>query len=125
MIRFVHKGDFEKTRKFFKRAQERRYMASLDQYARECVKALSAATPEDSGETASSWGYKVSQESGGFKITFTNDNIVDGYNVAILIQYGHGTRGGTYVEGQDFINPVIRPAFDKIVDEMWREVTSS
>lgn len=95
----------------------------LDKYGKMGVEALSAATPIDSGVTASSWGYTIKKDSTTAEISFTNSSVNKGVNVAILIQYGHGTRNGGYVKGVDYINPAMRPIFEKIADDAWREVT--
>lgn len=124
MIKFKHKGNFNITETFFKRNITPKYMALLEKYAREGVNALREATPKDSGETADSWNYSIQyySDSGKVIISWLNDNISDGVPVAILIQYGHGTRNGGYVQGRDFINPTLRPLFDKIANEVWKEV---
>lgn len=123
-IRFTHKGNFSKTEKFFERCKNLFKMGTLDKYGREGVAALSMATPVDTGKTAASWRYEVINESGMLKLTFINDELIStGTPLAILIQYGHGTRNGGWVEGTDFINPAIKPVFDKIADELWKEVT--
>ena len=98
-------------------------MGILDKYGREGVEALSAATPVDSGKTASSWKYDIEHSSRGASISFSNTNINKGVNIAIILQYGHGTRNGGYVQGRDYINPAIQPVFDRIVNEAWKEVT--
>jgi hypothetical protein len=123
MITFKHQGDFKNTEKLFKGLVSPDYMRILDKYAREGVEALSSATPVDSGETAKSWGYEITANSKGIKIIWTNSNIVNGVPIAVLIQYGHATRNGGYVQGRDFINPAIRPIFDKISDEIWKGVS--
>lgn len=97
-------------------------MQVLDRYAQAGVLALQSATPVESGETAYSWDYKITQKGSTFKITWTNSHVVDGIPIAILIQYGHATRNGGYVEGKDYINPALKPIFDKIAEEAWKEV---
>lgn len=97
----------------------------LDKYGREGAAALSAATPVDSGATANSWGYEVRREAGGMTLTWTNGNVVGGVPVAILLQYGHGTGTGGYVSGRDYINPTLRPLFDRIANDVWKAVTSA
>lgn len=124
MISFRHKGDFSKTLGFLERAKEAVKIGDLDKYGREGVAALSSATPVDSGETASSWYYEIKHENGSASITFNNSNINDGVPIAIILQYGHGTGTGGWVEGRDYINPAIQPIFDKIVDAAWKEVTN-
>ncbi len=123
MIRFEHRGDFSKLTSFFEKAREAVHLGNLDKYGREGVAALAAATPVDSGETAASWGYKIQNGNSVSSITFTNSNINDGVSIAIILQYGHGTRNGGWVEGRDYINPAIQPVFDKIVEDAWKEVT--
>lgn len=122
MISFNHKGDLSKTTKFLLNAKLRSPLEILRKYGQAGVEALAAATPVDSGKTASSWGYKISNVGKNYKITWTNSNVSDGSLIAILIQYGHGTRNGGYVQGTDYINPAIRPIFDNIAEAAWREV---
>jgi hypothetical protein len=123
MIIISHSGSFNNTENFFKRSVSREYLLALEKYGREGVAALASATPVDTGETANSWDYNVVMTSGGFKIEWGNSHVESGIPIAVLIQYGHGTRNGGYVQGRDFINPVIQPIFDKIADEIWKEVT--
>ena len=123
MISFRQKGDFSKLNKFLERAKEAARLSKLDKYGREGVAALSSATPVDSGETANSWFYKIEHKKGSASITFCNSNINQGVPIAIILQYGHGTGTGGWVEGRDYINPAIRPIFDRIVDAAWKEVT--
>ena len=122
MIRFRQKGDFSKLTRFLERAKEAVKIGDLDKYGREGVAALSSMTPIDSGETAKSWYYKIENQNGKARILFCNSNINDGVPIAIILQYGHGTRNGGWVEGRDYINPAIQPIFDKIADNAWREV---
>lgn len=124
MIRFGGKGDFSKTKRYLTRLKEAVRLGILDKYGKAGVAALSSATPVDSGKTASSWSYDVSQNQTGAKITFYNSNINKGVNIAIILQYGHGTGTGGWVEGRDYINPAIQPVFDKLVESVWKEVTS-
>lgn len=123
MIIFRQQGDFSKFTKFLERAKEAVHLGNLDKYGREGVAALSSATPVDSGETATSWYYKIENKKGSVSITFYNSNVQNGVPIAIILQYGHGTRNGGWVEGRDYINPAIQPIFDKIVESAWREVT--
>lgn len=123
MIKFRHKGDFSKTTSFLERAKQSVRLGVLDKYGRAGVAALASATPVDSGLTASSWYYKIENKSGSSTISFFNSNIQNGVPIAIILQYGHGTRNGGWVQGRDYINPAIRPIFDQIVKEVWREVT--
>lgn len=118
MITFRQKGNFEKTSVFFSRLKNLFDTGMLDKYGREAVEALSSATPVDTGKTAASWRYEIKQYKYGMKIEFFNDNVVDGVNVAILIQYGHSTRNHAWVQGRDYINPAIRPIFDRLSEEL-------
>ncbi len=123
MITFRHKGDFSKATKYFEKALESVKLGKLDKYGREGVAALSSATPVDTGKTANSWNYEIFYQNRSVYITFNNTNIVNGVPIAIILQYGHATRNGGYVQGRDYINPAIRPVFDRIVDDAWEEVT--
>lgn len=124
MIRFGGKGDFSKTKKYLSRLKDAVRLEILDKYGKAGVAALSSATPVDSGKTASSWSYDISQNQTGAKITYYNSNVNKGVNIAIILQYGHGTGTGGWVEGRDYINPAIQPVFDKLVESVWKEVTS-
>ena len=123
MVTFRQKGDFSKLTKYFERLKEVVKLGDLDKYGREGVAALSSATPKDTGLTADSWYYEIENKNGSVKITFNNSNIQNGVPIAIILQYGHGTRNGGFVEGIDYINPAIRPIFEKIANDAWREVT--
>lgn len=123
MITFRQKGDFSKLTRFLERAKEAVHIGDLDKYGREGVKALSSATPVETGLTAKSWTYKIEQQKGSVSISFNNTNIQNGVPIAIILQYGHGTRNGGWVQGRDYINPAIQPIFDRIVEEAWKEVT--
>lgn len=123
MISFRQKGDFSKLTRFLERAKESVKIGDLDKYGRAGVAALSSATPIDSGKTANSWSYEITNKDGSVTITFNNSNIQNGVPIAIILQYGHGTRNGGWVQGRDYINPAIQPVFDEIVDKAWREVT--
>ena len=123
MITFRQKGDFSKLTKFLERAKEVVKLGDLDKYGREGVAALASATPVDSGKTASSWRYEIKNKNGTGTTSFYNSNIQNGVPIAIILQYGHGTRNGGWVQGRDYINPAIQPIFDKIANEAWREVT--
>ena len=123
MISFRQKGDFSKLTRFLERAKESVKIGDLDKYGREGVAALSSATPIDSGKTANSWSYEITNKDGSVTITFNNSNIQNGVPIAIILQYGHGTRNGGWVQGRDYMNPAIQPVFDEIVDKAWREVT--
>ena len=123
MISFRQKGDFSKLTRFLERAKESVKIGDLDKYGREGVAALSSATPIDSGKTANSWSYEITNKDGSVTITFNNSNIQNGVPIAIILQYGHGTRNGGWVQGRDYINPAIQPIFDENVNNAWREVT--
>ena len=123
MISFRQKGDFKKLTRYLERAKEVVKLGDLDKYGREGVQALSSATPVDSGLTASSWYYTIENKNGTSKIMFNNSNIQNGVPIAVILQYGHGTGTGGWVEGRDYINPAIRPIFEKIAESAWREVT--
>lgn len=125
MISFRQKGDFSKLTKFLERAKESVKLGDLDKYGRAGVEALASATPVASGLTASSWYYKIENKNGSATITFLNRNIQNGVPIAIILQYGHGTGTGGWVQGRDYINPAIQPIFDKIADDAWKEVTKS
>lgn len=125
MISFKQKGDFSKLTRFLERAKEAVHLGDLDRYGREGVAALSSATPIDSGLTASSWYYEIENKKGSVTISFHNSNIQNGIPIAIILQYGHGTGTGGWVQGRDYINPAIQPIFDKMANDAWREVTKS
>lgn len=123
MISFRQKGDFSKLTRFLERAKETVKLGDLDKYGRAGVTALSSVTPIKTGKTANSWSYEIVNKSGSAEIVFTNSNIQNGVPIAIILQYGHGTKNGGWVQGRDYINPAIQPIFDEIVDNAWREVT--
>ena len=123
MISFRQKGDFSKLDRYLERAKEAARLSVLDKYGREGVAALESATPKDSGETASSWYYRIEHSKGSSSIGFYNANVNKGVLIAIILQYGHGTGTGGWVEGIDYINPAIQPIFNKIADAAWKEVT--
>ena len=123
MIRFRQKGDFSKLTRYFERVKEVVRLGDLDKYGRAGVAALASATPVDSGLTASSWYYKIENKGGSVTISFHNSNIQNGVPIAIILQYGHGTGTGGWVEGRDYINHAIQPIFDEIANNAWREVT--
>lgn len=127
MITVQHSGSLKKTEAFLKRLERKRRSRILDsvleRYAIQGVDALSNATPIDTSETSKSWGYKITVKPHETTIEWFNTNVVDGRPIAVLIQYGHATRNGGYVKGRDFINPAIQPIFDKIMDDVWKQVT--
>lgn len=120
MIKITQKGSFRNAEQFFDNSKNlsRRLRTAFERYGAQGVEALRAATPKDSGLTANSWSYTIED----WGIGFNNSNIQNGYSVALLIQYGHGTKSGVYVEGIDYINPALRPIFDAIAQECWKEV---
>lgn len=122
-IKLTSKGSFKNTFKLLNTIKRRSYFDALRIYAERGVNALANATPVDTGKTASSWGYEIVEEDGRLKIIWTNDNINHHVPIAIIIQYGHATRNGGWVEGIDYINPALRPIFEEIRDNVWREVT--
>ncbi len=117
-------GNFSKTYNFLNRVRQKDFHNVLDMWGREGVAALSSATPRDTGETAESWKYDIIMYHNHSKIIWSNTNVNDGIPIAILIQYGHGTKNGAYVEGIDFINPAMKPIFEQLADSIWKEVTS-
>lgn len=123
MITFRQKGDFSKLTRYLEKVKETVKLGDLDKYGREGVAALASATPVDTGLTANSWYYKIENQNGRVSISFLNSNVNKGVPIAIILQYGHGTRNGGWVQGRDYINPAIQPIFDKIVESAWKEVT--
>lgn len=123
MISFKHTGDFSKLTRYLEKVKNVVHVGDLDKYGRQGVAALASATPVDSGLTASSWSYEIENKGGTARITFHNSNIQNGIPIAILLQYGHGTRNGGWVQGRDYINPAIQPIFDEIANAAWKEVT--
>lgn len=123
MITFRHKGDFSKLNRYFERVREAAKIGVLDKYGQAGVAALRSATPVDSGKTANSWTYEIERQNGSVSIVFNNTNINKGVPIAIILQYGHGTGTGGWVQGRDYINPAIQPVFDKIANDAWEEVT--
>lgn len=122
-ITFRQKGDFSKATKFLERAKEAVHLGDLDKYGRAGVAALAAATPVDTGKTAASWRHEIVQEKGVARILFCNSNIQNGVPIAIILQYGHGTGTGGWVQGRDYINPAIQPIFEQIAKNAWNEIT--
>lgn len=125
MIRFRQKGDFSKLMRFMERAKNAVHLGDLDKYGREGVAALASATPFETGLTANSWYYEIVRKNGSVSIQFFNSNVQNGIPIAIIIQYGHATGTGGWVEGRDYINPAVRPVFDRIASNAWKEVTKS
>lgn len=124
MITFQTHGDFSNTEKFLANFKFSKIRKVLDVYGRKGVAALAANTPVESGKTASSWDYEITTTKTGISLIWTNSNVKDGVNIAVILQYGHGTRGGGWVEGIDYINPALQPIFREIADDAWREVTA-
>lgn len=123
MISIKQRGNFDKTEKFLKKSFGRDYVSVLEKYGQQGVSALSAYTPVDSGLTASSWSYRIIQNESSLSVVWENSNVQKGINIALILQYGHGTRNGGYVRGRDYINPALKPIFDKMADAAWKEVT--
>lgn len=123
MISFRQRGDFSKLTRFLERAKEAVHLGDLDKYGRAGVAALASATPVDSGLTATSWYYEITNKDGAVAISFKNSNVQNGVPIAIILQYGHATGTGGWVQGRDYINPAIQPLFDQIANDAWKEVT--
>jgi len=123
MITFKQRGDFSKVNRYLERLLNLFKSGKLDEYGRQGVEALSRATPKDTGKTAESWAYEIERAKGHISVVWYNTNVNDGVNIAVILQYGHGTRNGGYVVGRDYINPALQPIFEKMADELWREVT--
>ena len=124
-VKFEVSGGFTKTERFLNRMKRREYLNVLDEFGRDGVQALRNATPVDSGATAEAWNYEIKRTRDYTEIIWTNSNINDGVPIAVILQYGHGTGTGGYVQGRDYINPAIRPIFDKIAEKAWKVVTSA
>lgn len=125
MFSLTSSGSFKKTEAFLHAMQRLNIMAILDKHGRDGVSALSAATPMETGLAASSWDYEVERRGGVYSITWMNHDVENGFPVAIMLQFGYGTGTGGYVSGIDYINPAVRPIFDRIADEVWKVVTSA
>lgn len=124
-VKFEVSGGFTKTERFLNRMKRREYLNVLDEFGRDGVQALRNATPVDSGATAEAWDYEIKRTRNYTEIVWTNSNVNDGVPIAVILQYGHGTGTGGYVQGRDYINPAIRPIFDKIAEKAWKVVTSA
>ena len=122
MISFRQKGDFSRLTGYLERVEGSVRLDWLDKYGREGVGALAAATPVDSGRTAASWYYRIERKKGTVSLTFRNANVQNGVPIAIILQYGHGTGTGGWVQGRDYINPALQPIFDRIAEDAWKEV---
>ena len=124
-IQLKSTGDYSKITRFLEGARKKLKLKTVfDSYGEKGVKALQEATPKDSGLTASMWRYEVNESNGQMTLSFHNDNVNKGVNIAIILQYGHGTGTGGWVEGRDYINPAIQPIFDEMAEKIWKEVTS-
>jgi len=123
MIGIKVTGAFSKTTKYLEKLKAGAKLSFLDEYGKAGVAALASATPVDTGLTSSSWYYKIVRGVNTTSLVFCNSNVQNGVPIAIILQYGHGTRNGGWVEGRDYINPAIQPIFDKITNEAWKEVT--
>ena len=123
MISFRQKGDFSKLDHYFERVKEAAKIGVLDKYGQAGVSALSSATPVESGKTAGSWYYEIKRQNGSVALEFYNSNVNNGVPIAVILQFGHGTGTGGWVQGRDYINPAIQPIFDKIAEDAWKEVT--
>ena len=123
MFSITHKGDFSKTTNFLDRALRRDYLSYLRVYGERGVSALRSATPRDSGITADSWDYKIVENASGVSIVWTNEVDAGKAPLAVMLQYGHGTRNGGYVQGRDYINPALQPIFDEIAKDAWNSLT--
>lgn len=124
-MEFVHQGNFSNTKQFLKKAAHFNsdVAVTLKSLGSLGVQALQTSTPRDTGKTASSWGYEIVREKDKTSIIWTNTNVVNHVNIAVILQTGHATRNGGYVQGRDYINPAIRPVFDKIADDAWKAVS--
>lgn len=122
ILRFETRGNFQKTNKFLSGLIGHHYERVLEKYAQMGVAALSAATPKDTGKTAQSWDYDIKMEGDRLVVEWTNSNINKHVNIALILQYGHGTRTGGWVEGRDYINPAMQPIFDKMAQVAWKEL---
>lgn len=122
MIRCTVKGDFKKTTSFLNRIRKLDFESTLTKYAEEGVQALASATPKVTGKTAASWNYEIVRSKGRISIFWTNDNFNDGVPIAVVLDYGHATANGGFVQGRHYISPAIQPVFDRIADAAWKEV---
>ena len=122
-VTISNKGDFAKTFNFLNSSKNINIDSILDKYGKQGVSLLASSTPIDSGLTAQSWSYVIEKSKGKTSIIWKNTNVINGVNIAVILQYGHGTKNGGYVQGRDYINPVIQPIFDRMTEEIWKEVT--
>lgn len=124
IVSVTQRGNFQKTERFLSKLTQLHYARKLRHYGEKGVAALKAATPKDSGKTAESWSYEIVEEKGRTALYWRNSHVVNGVNIALVLQYGHGTRNGGFVEGIDYIPPAVRPIFREMADEVWKEVVS-
>lgn len=125
MISVSSEGSFDKTEKFLRTMSTLKIDGILNAEAQKGVTALSRATPKDSGRAAISWSYTIEKTSSSVTINWTNSDVENGFPVALMIQYGHGTGTGGYIQGIDYINPAMRPIFESIAETVWKAVTSA
>lgn len=125
MISVSSEGSFDSTEKFLRKMSTLNVDNILNSEAQKGVAALSKATPQDSGRAAISWGYRIEKTNNSVTISWTNSDVENGFPVALMIQYGHGTGTGGYIQGKDYINPAMRPVFDSIAETVWKAVTSA
>ena len=125
MFSITTRGNYNRTKKFLQKIEDQDYYKRIESYAERGRKALADATPRKTGKTANSWEYEIRRSNSGLRINYYNTNLNNGVNIAIILQYGHGTGWGGYVEGKDYINPAIKPIFDQLAEDIWREVTTS
>lgn len=124
MIVFKHHGNFKNTERLLTGSQKINFLNILEKYARQGVNALSQATPIDTGLTSSLWDFEIKVTKHWYTIKWLNTNVVNGVPIAIILQYGHGTKNGGYVQGRDYINPAIQPILKQISENLWKEVTN-
>lgn len=124
-ISFKHTGNFSKTLQFLNLVTSRNYLNKLNKYGLEGVEALAKVTPKRTGLTAASWTYKITEENGKITMSWFNTNVKNGVQIAVILDYGHGTGRGTYVQGRHYISPAIQPVFDRIANDVWKEVTKA
>ena len=123
MLHIKQQGDFSKVSQYLHKLENLQKVIDLDKYGRAGVAALASDTPRDTGETASSWYYEIENQNGDYTISFMNSHVHNGVNIAIILQTGHGTRNGGWVEGRDYINPALQQVFDDLANAAWKEVT--
>lgn len=124
-ITFESSGSFRNTESFLRNAPKANIRGILESLGQRGVRALSAATPQESGLAAAGWYYEVKRTRGGWEIIWSNSDVESGFPVAVMLQYGHATGTGGWVQGRDYINPAIKPIFDEIADQAWKAVKSA